>query len=57
LNKVLYDENIGEFGLDDDSVFDSHNTHLVTPGTHVISDSERNNASDELQEENVNVGL
>jgi hypothetical protein len=55
LNGVL-DENIGEYSLDDDSVFDSDYTQLVTPETHMISDSEGDNDSDE-QQENINVGL
>jgi hypothetical protein len=38
LNEILDDENTGEFSLDDDSVFDSDYTQLVTLGTHVISD-------------------
>jgi hypothetical protein len=29
----------------------------VTPGTHIISDSESDNGSDDQEEENVNVGL
>jgi hypothetical protein len=39
LNAVSGDENIGPFSSND-SVFDSEYTQLVTPGTHVISDSE-----------------
>jgi hypothetical protein len=37
LNEVS-DENVGEYILDDDNIFDSIYTQLVTPGTHVISD-------------------
>jgi hypothetical protein len=37
LNEVLNNENIGEFSLDDDGVFDSDYTQLMTPGTHVIA--------------------
>jgi hypothetical protein len=48
LNEVS-DENIGEYNLDDDSVFDSDYTQLVSPGTHVISDSESDNDTDEQQ--------
>jgi hypothetical protein len=40
LNEVLDNENIGEFGLDGVNDFDCNYTHLVTPGTHVFSDSE-----------------
>jgi hypothetical protein len=47
----VVDENIGEFSLDD-SIFDSDYTQLVIPGTHVISDMESDNGSDE-QEENM----
>jgi hypothetical protein len=46
LNEVS-DENVGEYSLDDGSVFGSDCTQLVTPGTHVISDSESDNDSDE----------
>jgi hypothetical protein len=38
-----------------DNVFDNDYTQLVTPRTHVISDSD--NVSDEEQKEIVNVGL
>jgi hypothetical protein len=34
LNGVLDNENVGEFSSDDDSVFDSDYTQLVTPSTH-----------------------
>jgi hypothetical protein len=34
----LSEENIGEYSLDDESVFGSNYRQLVTPGTHVISD-------------------
>jgi hypothetical protein len=34
LNEGLH-ENIGEFILDDDSIFDIDYTQLVIPGTHV----------------------
>jgi hypothetical protein len=47
LNEVLDDENISECSLDDDSVFDNDYTQLVIPGTHVISDSESDNGSEE----------
>jgi hypothetical protein len=40
LNKVLDNETISEYSSDNDSVFDYDYTQLVTPGTHVISDSE-----------------
>jgi hypothetical protein len=56
LNYTLNDENTGEFSLDNDGVFNSDCTQLVTPGTHMISDSESDTGSDE-QEENVNVGF
>jgi hypothetical protein len=55
LNEVLDDENISEYSSDDDNVFDNDYTQLVTPGTHVISDSD--NGSDERREEIVRVGL
>jgi hypothetical protein len=38
LNEALDDENIDEFSLDNDSVFNSDYTEVVTPGTHVITD-------------------
>jgi hypothetical protein len=50
-------ENITEYSSNFDSVFDNDYTQLVTPGTHVISDIENNNGSDEGQEEIVNIGL
>jgi hypothetical protein len=40
LNDVVQNENIGDFSLDSDSICDSDYTQLVTPGTHVIVDSE-----------------
>jgi hypothetical protein len=43
--------------LDDDSVFGSDYIQLVTPGTHVISNSVSDNGSDEQEEENVREGL
>jgi hypothetical protein len=55
LNDVVDDENISEYSLDDDSVFDNDYTQLVTPGTHVISNND--NGSDKRQEEIVHVGL
>jgi hypothetical protein len=42
--------------LDNDSVCDSDYTHLVTPWTHVVGDSESDNISDD-QQESINVGL
>lgn len=52
LNAVLDDENIGGF-RSNATIFDSEYTQLVTPGTHVISDSESDNGSDK---QDVNVG-
>jgi hypothetical protein len=46
LNEVLDNENISEYSLDDDIVFDNNYTQLLTPGIHVISDSESDNGSD-----------
>jgi hypothetical protein len=43
LNEVLDNENISEYSSEDDSVFDHDSTQLMTPGTHVISDSESDN--------------
>jgi hypothetical protein len=57
LNEVLDNEIISEHSSDDDSVFDYDYTQLVTPGTHVISDSESDNGTDERQEEIVHIGL
>jgi hypothetical protein len=54
-NEVLDNENIGEFSLDDDSIFGGDYMQLVTPGTHGISDSECDNGGVEQREENVNV--
>jgi hypothetical protein len=50
--KVLDDDAICEYSSHDDCVFDIDYTHLVTPGTHVIS-----NGSDETREEIVHVRL
>jgi hypothetical protein len=47
LHEILDEESISEYSSDNDSEFDVDYTRLVTPGTHVISDSE----SDETQEE------
>jgi hypothetical protein len=55
LNEVLDNETISEYGLDDDSVFDYDYTRLVTPGTHMISESD--NGSDKRQKKIVHVGL
>jgi hypothetical protein len=41
LNEVLDNENIDEYSLDDGSISDNDYTQLVTPGTHVIIDSDR----------------
>jgi hypothetical protein len=57
LNEVLDDTIISEYSSDDDSVFDYDHTQLVTPGTHVISDSKSDNGTDERQEEIVHTGL
>jgi hypothetical protein len=57
LNEVLDNEIVSEHSSDDDSVFDNDYKQLVTPGTHVISDSKSDNGSDERQEEIVHVGL
>ncbi|XP_021913223.1 piggyBac transposable element-derived protein 4-like [Zootermopsis nevadensis] len=57
LNEVLEDESVSEYTSDDDGVFDNDYTQFVTPGTHVISDSESDNDSEEIQEEIVHVGL
>jgi hypothetical protein len=43
LNEVLDNENISEYSSEDDSVFDNDSTQLMTPGTHVTSDSESDN--------------
>jgi hypothetical protein len=51
------DENIGGFSSGDHIVFDSDYTQLVTPGTHMINDSESDSGSDEQEDKNVNVGL
>jgi hypothetical protein len=56
LNEVLDDENISEYSSDDDNVFDN-DTQIMTPETHVSSDSESDNGSEERQKKNVNVGL
>jgi hypothetical protein len=56
LNEVL-DETISEYSSDDENVFDCDYTQLVTAGTHAISDSESDNATDERQEEIIHVGL
>jgi hypothetical protein len=40
LNEVLDAENISECSSYNDSVFGNDYTQLVTPGTHVINDSE-----------------
>lgn len=55
LNKVLDEENTGEFRLDDDNVFEWLYA-TGDSGTYVISDSESNDGSDE-QEENINLAL
>jgi hypothetical protein len=55
LNKVLDDKNT-EFSFDNDNVFHGDYTQSVTLGTQVISDSERDNGSDE-QQENIKIGL
>jgi hypothetical protein len=52
LNAVLNNENTGEFNLDDDSVLHSNYTQLVIAGTHVYSNCESGNGSDEQEEEN-----
>jgi hypothetical protein len=52
LNEVLDDENTGEFSSDNDSIFISYYTQFVTPGNHVISDSESDNGNGEQEEEN-----
>jgi hypothetical protein len=51
LHEILDEESISECSSDNGSVFDIDYTQLVTPGTHVISDS------DETQEEIVQVEL
>jgi hypothetical protein len=43
LNEVLDNENISEYSSEDESVFDNDSTQLMTPGTHVIRDSESDN--------------
>jgi hypothetical protein len=53
LYTILDEESISDISLDNDSVFDIDYTQLVTPGTHVISESD----SDETQEEIVQVEL
>jgi hypothetical protein len=53
LNEILNEDSISEYSSDNDSVFDIDYTQLVTPGTHVISESD----SDETQEEIVQVEL
>jgi hypothetical protein len=40
------DKNIGEFSLEDAGISNSDYTQLVTPGTHMISDSDSDNGSD-----------
>jgi hypothetical protein len=40
-------ENIIEYSSDDDSIFGSAYTQLMTAGTKVVSDSERDNGSEE----------
>jgi hypothetical protein len=56
-NEVLDDETISEYRSDDDSLFDYDYTQLMTPGTHMISDCESDNGTDEKQEEIVHIGL
>jgi hypothetical protein len=46
-NEGLHDENIGEFSLDNDGTY----MQLATPVTHVTSDSESDNGSNEQGEE------
>jgi hypothetical protein len=53
LREILDEESISEYSSDSDSDFDVDYTQLVTPGTHVISESDR----DETQEEIVQVEL
>jgi hypothetical protein len=55
LNEVFNDENTGEISSDGDSIFDSDYIQLVTPETHVNSDHESDNGSDE--QENINTEL
>jgi hypothetical protein len=50
LNEVIDDKNIGEFSLDNETVFDSDHTKLVTPGTNTGSGSESDNDGDEQEE-------
>jgi hypothetical protein len=58
LNKVLNIENIGEFSSDDDSIFHTDYIQLMTPGTHVISNSESDNGRGKQEEaENINGSL
>jgi hypothetical protein len=52
-NDVLDDENIGEFSLNNDNIFDNDYTQSVTPGTHMIGDR----VIMVVQEEDINVGL
>jgi hypothetical protein len=56
LNEVVHNENIGEFSLDNESVCDSDYIQLVTPGTHMIVESESDYIS-EGQQESINVRL
>jgi hypothetical protein len=49
LNEVAHNENIGNFSLNNGSICDSDYTQLVTPGTHMIIDSESDYISDEQQ--------
>jgi hypothetical protein len=57
LNEILDIENISEYSLNFDSVFDNDYAQLVTPGTHVINDTDNDNGSDEGQEKIINTGL
>jgi hypothetical protein len=56
VNGILDDENIGECSSHDDSGFDKNCTQLVTTGTHVLSDNETRNTSDEQKENKFMIG-
>lgn len=56
LNEVFNDENTGEIISDGDSIFDSNYIRLVTSETHVISDTESSNGSDEQEHINTELG-
>lgn len=54
LEEILDDKVVSDFSSESDSECDIDYTQLVTPGTHVVSDSDLSD-NDETQEETVQV--